>query len=322
MADIIVVKAFIPLSEAFLQYGRINGIANPSATTNQVMQGLFDNWSDTLEYMVQKYWQPERLYEENAVILSPNMPKGFHAYAKRTGTTSISEPEWKATDGAEVNDGSVIWVMKKEIFILPKVIADVVDGDKLTFKYSDESEKKIAIVKTINKKSPDDQGDVEVSAALVGDVFYRPYLAPNHVKANGATVNRSDYPTLKDFADKNNMWTTNPTNEPWKYGVGDGSKTMVLPDYRGRVIQGGDIPVKVEAGAPIIKGTLWTAYAQGNPKPTGAFTQSTPITGSNIGSPTLFWNEYTLDASRCSTVFGNSDTIQPPAIQLIPQIKY
>lgn len=29
-----------------------------------------------------------------------------------------------------------------------------------------------------------------------------------------------------------------------------------------------------------------------------------------------------LDASRCSAVFGNSDTVQPPAIVLIPQIKY
>ena len=37
------------------------------------------------------------------------------------------------------------------------------------------------------------------------------------------------------------------------------------------------------------------------------------------------WNKIgylSFDARLCSTVYGNSDTVQPPAIQLIPQIKY
>lgn len=37
-------------------------------------------------------------------------------------------------------------------------------------------------------------------------------------------------------------------------------------------------------------------------------------------SGTLF--KYVFKASDGSPVYGNSDTVQPPALQLIPQIKY
>ena len=32
--------------------------------------------------------------------------------------------------------------------------------------------------------------------------------------------------------------------------------------------------------------------------------------------------KYGFDAARCSSVYGSADTIQPPALSLIPQIKY
>lgn len=80
----------------------------------------------------------------------------------------------------------------------------------------------------------------QVQGIPVGDVVYRPFLMTGYVKANGATVNRSDYPNLVTFANNNNLWTSNPASEPWKYGVGNGSTTMVLPDYRNRFIEGSD----------------------------------------------------------------------------------
>lgn len=80
-----------------------------------------------------------------------------------------------------------------------------------------------------------------VQGIPVGDVVYRPFLMDGYVKANGATVNRSDYPSLAAYATEHNLWTDDPASGPYKYGRGDGSTTMVLPDYRNRVIQGGDI---------------------------------------------------------------------------------
>lgn len=77
----------------------------------------------------------------------------------------------------------------------------------------------------------------------VGFVIHHAILLPGFVKANGAEVNREDYPRLVTFATENNLWTETPTEEPFKYGVGDGSTTMILPDYRNRFIMGGDTPM-------------------------------------------------------------------------------
>lgn len=57
------------------------------------------------------------------------------------------------------------------------------------------------------------------------------------MKANGATVLRDDYPRLVQFVDKYNLWTTEATKAtyPGKFGKGNGSTTMSLPDYRGVV---------------------------------------------------------------------------------------
>ena len=151
----------------------------------------------------------------------------------------------------------------------------------------------------------------------VGDVVYRPYLRTGYVKANGATVNRSDYPNLVAFANANNLWTDSPSTEPWKYGRGDGSITMVLPDYRNRFIQGGDnISVK-HAGLPNITGTMPFDFEN----VTGAFViEKQPVNGSSAGSG-RDWLLH-LDASKSNPIYGRSDTVQPPAISLMPQIRY
>ena len=161
---------------------------------------------------------------------------------------------------------------------------------------------------------------------FVGYVFYRPYLAPGHVKANGATVNRADYPRLAQFATDHDLWTSDPTNEPWKYGVGDGSTTMVLPDYRGRVIQGGDTPIVIGAGLPNIEGTtnalafqgtgLTEGFGTGPFKRMVGYQAFVGISQSNARCIIVFYATY------YSVLYGSSDTVQPPAISLIPQLRY
>ena len=161
----------------------------------------------------------------------------------------------------------------------------------------------------------------EMSSALVGDVAFRPYLAKKWVKANGATVNRADYPRLVKFATDNNLWTDSPSTEPWKYGRGNGSTTMVLPDYRNRFIQGGDSCLVKTAGLPNITGTTRPISYSTAADFTGAFyvdskTKSTPAASGENRGIVIF------DASRCSSVYGNSNTVQPPSIVLIPQIRF
>ena len=164
----------------------------------------------------------------------------------------------------------------------------------------------------------------------VGWLSYKEFLLPQHVKANGATVNRSDYPTLAAYATEHNLWTDDPASEPYKYGRGDGSTTMVLPDLRNVFIEGGDTPVKINAGAPNVTGGVDGLFMATNNATIAQFvecfststknTNTSQDIGAGSGTDSI-WN-LKFDASKSNAIYGNSDTIQPPAIVLIPQIKY
>lgn len=156
----------------------------------------------------------------------------------------------------------------------------------------------------------------------IGDIFYRPFLMPGYVKANGATVIRTDYPNLVVYANDNNLWTSTPNTEPWKFGVGDGNTTMILPNYLNRVLQGGDSPAVLEAGLPNITGQYY-AVVGGGITVNGAFTGSwADSSGQTSGGGGYNRVHLVVDASKSNSIYGNSDTVQPPAIVLIPQIKY
>ena len=167
----------------------------------------------------------------------------------------------------------------------------------------------------------------------VGDVVFRPFLKAGYVKANGATVNRADYPRLVAFATANNLWTTSPSTEPWKFGQGNGSTTMVLPNYIGRFIQGGDNPKTLAAGLPNIEGTFaffcasidttWLTPSAAD----GAFsrygtTGGVPATRIGTAPTEEVYTATKFSAKKSNTLYGNSATVQPPAITLIPQLRY
>ena len=135
---------------------------------------------------------------------------------------------------------------------------------------------------------------------------------------------------LAKLANDKNLWTDDPSTEPYKYGRGDGSTTMVLPDFRNRVIQGGDITAVKSPGLPNITGILDTGgntalfYAK---RISGAFSNNSSTT-LNYGAPSGSVNtsdrsySVSLNAANSSTIYGKSSTVQPPAICLIPQIKF
>lgn len=164
----------------------------------------------------------------------------------------------------------------------------------------------------------------ELGGATIGDIFYRPFLMPGYVKANGATVIRTDYPNLVTYANNNNLWTSDSNIEPWKFGVGDRNTTMILPNYLNRVLQGGDVPTVLAAGLPNIMGTL-TGLAYRNNYfgvGTGVFSTSrsggrSALTLDGTGNDLINFN-----ATNSNSIYGASNTVQPPAIVLIPQIKY
>ena len=159
----------------------------------------------------------------------------------------------------------------------------------------------------------------------VGDVVFRPYLKDGYLACNGQEINRSDYPRLVELADKYSLWTSNQTNEPWKFGQGDGTTTMTIPNYKDRGIQGGETAEKKEAGLPEIKGQVGARGAYALQSPTGAFGGIMDSSaGEALGSSytTTGLGYLTFKASTSNPIYGSSTTVQPPAIVLIPQMKY
>ena len=175
----------------------------------------------------------------------------------------------------------------------------------------------------------------QVQGIPIGDVVYRPFLMAGYVKANGATVNRSDYPTLVDFATTNNLWTETPASEPWKYGVGDGSTTMVLPDYRGRFIEGGDNSSIVPAGLPNInltipglrffvgaEGEIGSADDPPNVQPPVSVGKNLRTSNDGNGEGYTQARDVTINMQTANQIYGASETVTPPSFSLLPQIKY
>lgn len=322
------IPAFQPATDDLFVYSPQAGTAPAGATTMAQIQTFMRNNSDVLKCLVQRLWQPQVQYAANQVVWSPNMGPNLWAKVKTAGTTLGTEPVWSEIVGAEVTDGTVVYTMCEIVPTLPVTVGSInVNNNYLmTIIYTDEDQETVQLVKTVNGNAPDGTGNITlpVEGILVGDVVYRPYLADGYVKANGATVSRSDYPNLVTFANEKSLWTTNPSGEPWKYGTGDGSTTMTLPDFRSRFIEGSDSVGIISAGLPNITGNgprvddyvastaatgaFYTTQAGGQRRNTNSSSRNCPV--------------YCIDASRSNDIYGASDTVQPSAITLIPQIKY
>lgn len=156
----------------------------------------------------------------------------------------------------------------------------------------------------------------------IGFVIHHSILLPGFVKANGAEVNREDYPRLVTFATENNLWTETPTEEPFKYGVGDGSTTMILPDYRNRFIMGGDMTASLAAGLPNITGRVYSVVMGGANINEGALSQSGSTNATIASGGGFITKSILFNASNSNAIYGASNTVQPPSFLLLPQIKY
>ena len=147
----------------------------------------------------------------------------------------------------------------------------------------------------------------------VGAVRGSLYLPAGYVKCNGATVQRADYPRLVALADKHNLWTDDTTANAGLFGRGDGSMTMVLPNW-----------MEVEGYA---NDNIGRYIFPGVPEITGGYSRSGDHL--NYGAPYSPYGAISADsnhvdfkASRSSPIYGRSDTVQPPAIKMLPIIRY
>lgn len=138
-------------------------------------------------------------------------------------------------------------------------------------------------------------------------------IPDGYLSCNGALVSRTQFADL--FAAIGTTW-----------GTGDGKTTFKLPNMHHRFLEGttttSEVGTYVEAGLPNISGTLYLDDLDSSRKPTlsGAFYDTgkrTTDPAGNYGGGCVAG----LSATRSSSVYGKSQTVQPASLRLIPCIK-
>lgn len=145
------------------------------------------------------------------------------------------------------------------------------------------------------------------STAPLGTIlaFASDSVPSGYLLCDGSEVSRTLYKDLFDL-----IGTT--------YGEGDGLTTFNVPNLQDKFLQGSGTNVvgtTMEAGLPNITGGFYN-YSYFNGTPSGAITTSvenrnqTQPGGDNMRT----YIHYLLDASRSSSIYGSSETVQPPSI--------
>lgn len=142
-------------------------------------------------------------------------------------------------------------------------------------------------------------------------------VAPEgYLICDGSQINHSDYPDLVELL--------------WQFTAfaGNGSSYAVLPNLNHRFLEGttsvGEIATYVEAGLPDIQGYLRDDFFGGWATATGAFSMNDAdkyilATGSDTLNSSF--REVFFRANGSNSVYGNSQTIQPNSMRLMPCIK-
>lgn len=132
---------------------------------------------------------------------------------------------------------------------------------------------------------------------------------PGCLLGNGAAVSRTTY---------KNLFAVIGT----AFGSGDGSTTFNLPDFRNKTLWGanGNLMAAIAAGLPNIRGKISQGVQAGGVD-SGAFYRADIIIGV-FSSSEYAQQSLNFDASRSDKIYGNSTTVQPPAIGVNIFIKY
>ena len=174
----------------------------------------------------------------------------------------------------------------------------------------------------------DSSQSINLNDTPVGYITWQMALMPDYLKLDGTNLANAStsYKELLDYATNNNLITNDVDNKVlFKYN--DSTDILTLPNYIDLVLQGGNTVEEKEAGLPNIEGEL--DAGPGNSVAfrdvRGSFTLDDKYPYTFAQSTNSVNNAYytvILDASHSSNIYGNSTTVQPPAITLIPQIKY
>ncbi len=167
-------------------------------------------------------------------------------------------------------------------------------------------------------------GKVSADDAYVGKITWQMCLIKDHLKLDGTTLGNAstDYPELLAFAVDNQLVAED--DNPVLFHRDAANDTLTLPNFINLCLQGGNTTASVDAGLPNITG--YTSSACGGVAEDGffggAFQKASLDYGVNGNNIAYRIGQQAFDASLSSPVYGKSETVQPPAVTLVPQIRY
>lgn len=263
--------------------------------------------------LAHNYLQQDKQYVVGDIVYSKNLNKGCYLLCTQGGTTGDSEPQLiNKNVGETVTDGSVTWTVQNVSNALslggnfPEVFA-LLNSPAFTG---------IPTAPTAAAGTNTDQiascAFVSQNSIPVGTIIAVAYtgVPEGYMHCNGAEVSRTTY---ADLFSKIGTY----------YGAGDGSTTFNLPNTVARFLEGGiGAGTYYEAGLPNITGQYYTVLG-GGVTVNGAFTGSwEDSSGQTSGGGGYNRVHLVVDASKSNSIYGNSDTVQPPAVTVIYCIKY
>lgn len=164
--------------------------------------------------------------------------------------------------------------------------------------------------------------------AVIGEVRWFAMSTPPEgwLVCNGATVGTSDYVAL--FAAIGKTFTPRYLDESLKIEDPRYSDPTVfrLPNLMGKVPWGSStqIGIEIEAGLPDINGAIGGVFVWGD-SGSGVFSDSKkegPADFTTYNPMSHQWRTLDFKASNFDVIYGKSSTVQPPALCLLPCIRY
>ena len=166
-----------------------------------------------------------------------------------------------------------------------------------------------ATVATLNK-SINDLLEMKDSFIPTGTIIISqsPEIPKGFLLCDGSEIKIADYQDLYDV-----IGTT--------YGQSD-STTFCIPDLKNKTVWGSgsvDVGTTVDAGLPNIEGHFTVGGGYGGYRDGAFYHWSSSDCNQNYGGSGSGWG---FDASKSNSIYGNSDTVQPPAVVTNFVIKY
>ena len=295
-------------------------------------------------------------YQYGDIAYSPNLPTWAYLYCVQAGTTAASEPSFASvnTMGQYITDGTAKWIVDDVRFGLP---VGVVFYDKKLrpgcVKINGATVQRSDYIRIFHDADEDDAfydkddrysftGTTTVSGTTITGISaedIEKLQTAKEVCGDGILITGTGIPedcmideistdsvtiTVAATAAGSNVKISygNIHNYPYLYGWGDGETTFVLPDYRARVIQGGDYTQVITSGLPNITGGLSVYRCIDDGAQTGVFQQEELWNNTEAPRGSTFGRvDISFDANRSSGIYGASSTVQPPALGLIGQTK-